>query len=177
MKLADVIRGMGFKPKEVTLINNLWSQFFFADFPIITCQSEPTIRVAFGSRLRLYCDGVGVPAPSFQWYKNNAPIEGATFRELTKLSVTSEDQGNYFCKVYNSAGEVSSDLIQVIVAPAGTIKLLFIVIHVFMSCLLKNSLLQVQKPKLQQYAKNEVSHSPGLNRGSENSVFIIFWRP
>lgn len=137
MKLADVIRGMGFKPKEVTLIDNLWSQFFFADFPIITCQSEPTIRVAFGSRLRLYCDGVGVPAPSFQWYKNNAPVEGATFRELTKLSVTSEDQGNYFCKVYNSAGEVSSDLIQVIVAPAGTIKLLFIVIHVFMSCLLK----------------------------------------
>lgn len=120
MKLADVIRGMGFK-KEITLIDNLWSQFFFADFPIITCQSEPTIRVASGSRLRLYCDGVGVPAPSFQWYKNNAPIEGATFRELTKLSVTSEDQGNYFCKVYNSAGKVSSDLIQVIVAPAGTI--------------------------------------------------------
>ena len=85
----------------------------------------------------MYCDGVGVPAPSFQWYKNNAPIEGATFRELTKLSVTSEDQGSYFCKVYNSAGEVSSDLIQVIVAPAGTIKLLFIVIHVSMSCLLK----------------------------------------
>lgn len=88
----------------------------------------------------MYCDGVGVPAPSFQWYKNNAPIEGATFRELTKLSVTSEDQGNYFCKVYNSAGEVSSDLIQVIVAPAGTVKLLFIVIHVFMSCLLKKFL-------------------------------------
>ena len=119
-----------------------------------------------------------MPAPSFQWYKNNAPIEGATFRELTKLSVTSEDQGSYFCKVYNSAGEVSSDLIQVIVAPAGTIKLLFIVIHVSMSCLLKkNSFLQVQKPKLQQCAKKEVSHSPGLNRGSENSVFIIFWRP
>ena len=130
---------MGFK-KEVILKDNLWSQFFFADFPIITCQSEPTIRVAFGSRLRLYCDGVGVPAPSFQWYKNNAPIEGATFRELTKLSVTNEDQGNYYCKVYNSAGEVSSDAIQVIVAPAGTIRLTVYstVIHASVSRLLKH---------------------------------------
>ena len=154
---------MGFK-KEVILKYNLWSQFFFADFPIITCQSEPTIRVAFGSRLRLYCDGVGVPAPSFQWYKNNAPIEGATFRELTKLSVTSEDQGNYYCKVYNSAGEVSSDAIQVIVAPAGTIKLTVYstVIHASVSRYSNISLLQLQKPKLQHCAKKEVSNSPGL---------------
>ena len=73
-----------------------------------------------GARLRLYCDGVGRPAPSFQWYKNNAPIEGATFRELTRHSVSTEDQGEYFCKVYNSTGEISSELIQVTIVPPST---------------------------------------------------------
>ena len=74
-----------------------------------------------GSRLRLYCDGVGRPAPSFQWFRNNAPIAGATFRELTRHSVSTEDQGEYFCKVYNTAGEVSSELIRVNIAPAGNL--------------------------------------------------------
>jgi len=75
-----------------------------------------------GARLRLYCDGVGRPAPSFQWYKNNAPIEGATFRELTRHSVSTEDQGEYFCKVYNSTGEISSELIQVTIQPRGNVQ-------------------------------------------------------
>jgi len=92
------------------------------DFPIITCQSEPTVHVVQGARLRLYCDGVGRPAPSFQWYKNNAPIEGATFRELTRHSVSTEDQGEYFCKVYNSTGEISSELIQVTIQPRGNVQ-------------------------------------------------------
>lgn len=72
-----------------------------------------------GSRVRLYCDGVGRPAPSFQWFKNNAPIEGATFRELAICNATTEDAGQYFCKVYNSAGEISSKLIQVDIERAG----------------------------------------------------------
>lgn len=83
------------------------------DFPIITCQSDTMVCAVQGSRVRLYCDGVGRPAPSFQWFKNNAPIEGATFRELAICNATTEDAGQYFCKVYNSAGEISSKLIQV----------------------------------------------------------------
>ena len=88
----------------------------FADFPIITCQSESPVCVVQGSVMRLYCDGVGRPAPCFQWYKNNVPIETGTCRELVKQRATNEDQGEYFCKVYNSAGEVSSELIQVNIA-------------------------------------------------------------
>ena len=69
-----------------------------------------------GSVLRLYCDGVGRPAPHFQWYKNNVPVERGTCRELVKEHARNEDQGEYFCKVYNSAGEVSSELIRVNIA-------------------------------------------------------------
>lgn len=88
----------------------------FADFPIITCQSESLVCVVQGSVLRLYCDGVGRPAPCFQWYKNNVPVERGTCRELVKEHARNEDRGEYFCKVYNSAGEVLSEPIRVNVA-------------------------------------------------------------
>ena len=68
----------------------------------------PTVTLLPNSMLRLYCDGVGNPAPSFQWYKNNVPIYGATDREFLKHNVSIEDQAVYFCKVFNNVGEVVS---------------------------------------------------------------------
>ncbi|KAL9987618.1 hypothetical protein ACROYT_G001958 [Oculina patagonica] len=82
-----------------------YSQF---DLPVITSQPDPAVPVLQGSQLRLYCDGVGRPAPSFQWYHNDAPIREETNRVLTRTNASTEDQGVYFCKVYNTAGETLS---------------------------------------------------------------------
>lgn len=90
------------------------------DFPIITCQSGPVVSATLGSRFSLYCDGVGRPAPSFQWYKNNMAIAGAEIRELTRYPATVEDEAVYFCKVYNSVGEISSEPIQVKITDVPT---------------------------------------------------------
>lgn len=71
------------------------------------------VTTAWGSIFTLYCDAVGRPAPSFQWYKGNTAIVGATFRELTIRNAKAEDEAVYFCKVYNSAGKISSEPIEV----------------------------------------------------------------
>lgn len=96
-----------------------YSQF---DFPVITSQPHCTGPILQGSQLRLYCDGVGRPAPSFQWYHNNIPIQEATNRVFTRSAASTEDQGLYFCKVYNTAGEILSQSTQVIVARHGELQ-------------------------------------------------------
>lgn len=78
------------------------------DLPIITSQSDPEVHILLGSRLSLYCDGVGRPAPSYQWFHDDSPIPEATHRWLIKNNVSAEDQGFYHCKVYNTAGEMHS---------------------------------------------------------------------
>ena len=93
--------------------------FCFVDLPVITSQPNCTGPVLQGSQLRLYCDGVGRPAPSFQWYHNNIPIQEATNRVFSKSAASTEDQGLYFCKVYNTAGEILSQSTEVIVARHG----------------------------------------------------------
>jgi len=95
--------------------------FCFVDLPVITSQPDNTVpvHVLQGSQLRLYCDGVGRPAPSFQWYHNNTPIQEATNREFTRTAASTEDQGVYFCKVYNTAGETLSQSTQVIITRHG----------------------------------------------------------
>lgn len=96
-----------------------YSQF---DLPVITSQPNCTGPVLQGSQLRLYCDGVGRPAPSFQWYHNNIPIQEATNRVFSKSAASTEDQGLYFCKVYNTAGEILSQSTEVIVARHGELQ-------------------------------------------------------
>ena len=76
--------------------------------PIITSQSDPDVHILLGSRLSLYCDGVGRPAPSYQWFHDDSPIPEATHRWLIKNNVSAEDHGFYYCKVYNTAGEMHS---------------------------------------------------------------------
>ncbi|PFX27714.1 mucosa-associated lymphoid tissue lymphoma translocation protein 1-like [Stylophora pistillata] len=78
------------------------------DLPIITSQSDPDVHILVGSRLSLYCDGVGRPAPSYEWFHNGSPIQDAKHRWLIKDSVSAEDHGFYYCRVYNNAGEVHS---------------------------------------------------------------------
>ena len=51
----------------------------------------------------------GTPAPTFQWYKNGAPIAGATNSYLSLVSVNPSDAGNYSVVAKNSAGSVTSN--------------------------------------------------------------------
>ena len=50
----------------------------------------------------------GVPAPTYQWYKNNVLIAGATATNYSIASVALTDIGTYSVVVSNAAGPVSS---------------------------------------------------------------------
>ena len=50
-----------------------------------------------------------VPAPKYQWYKNDLPIKGATKEDFMLESTIPADSAKYFCKVTNEVGEVQSE--------------------------------------------------------------------
>ena len=45
---------------------------------------------------------------TYQWYKNNSPISGATSSSYTATGLTSQQTATFYCKVTNSAGTVQS---------------------------------------------------------------------
>lgn len=45
---------------------------------------------------------------TYQWYKNNSPIGGATGSSYTATGLTSQQTATFYCKVTNSAGTVQS---------------------------------------------------------------------
>ena len=52
--------------------------------------------------MTLSCGAVGDPPPTFQWFRNDVPLEGQTQPTLELLHVTIDDRGIYNCEVNNS---------------------------------------------------------------------------
>ena len=50
----------------------------------------------------------GIPAPTYQWFKNDAAIDGATSPAYTLSNVSTNDTGSYFVEVSNRLGSVRS---------------------------------------------------------------------
>ena len=73
--------------------------------------------VVEGSSIRLACRAMGKPVPSFQWFKNDQPINSDGRYDITE-SVSGftlvvkdcqlEDSANYKCTATNKAGSVST---------------------------------------------------------------------
>lgn len=52
----------------------------------------------------------GNPTPSFQWFRDNAPVAGATFPQLTLSQVQTAHAGNYTLVATNAQGSATSRL-------------------------------------------------------------------
>ncbi|NXQ32685.1 MALT1 protein, partial [Alaudala cheleensis] len=75
-------------------------------------QGEPVIvlnpseqRVEVGQPLQLQCAAMGVPAPSYQWYRNGNLLEQQKRKKLWISHTKVSDSGTYLCCVSNSHGE------------------------------------------------------------------------
>jgi autotransporter-associated beta strand protein len=82
--------------------------------PVITPQ--PTNLVAnVGDSVSLISGATGVPAPTFQWYKNGVAISGQTGSTLTFASAQGSNNGSYYLVATNTAGVATSSVVTLIV--------------------------------------------------------------
>ncbi|NXF17454.1 MALT1 protein, partial [Rhodinocichla rosea] len=83
-------------------------------------QGEPVIvlnpqeqRVEVGQPLQLQCAAMGVPAPSYQWYRNGNLLEQQKRKKLRITHTRVSDSGTYLCCASNSHGEHWSNAVDV----------------------------------------------------------------
>ncbi|NXA07880.1 MALT1 protein, partial [Sapayoa aenigma] len=62
-------------------------------------------RVEVGKPLQLQCAAMGVPAPSYQWYRNGNLLEQYKRKKLLITHAKVSDSGTYLCCASNSHGE------------------------------------------------------------------------
>ena len=75
--------------------------------PIFTVLPVDVIAAA-GGAATLSVAASGTPAPSYQWYKDELPVSGATAATLTLPVVSANDEGGYVAVIRNSAGVLAS---------------------------------------------------------------------
>ncbi|XP_054071049.1 mucosa-associated lymphoid tissue lymphoma translocation protein 1-like isoform X3 [Rissa tridactyla] len=62
-------------------------------------------RVEVGKPLQLQCAAMGVPAPTYQWYRNGNLLEQQKKKKLWITHAKVSDSGTYLCCASNSHGE------------------------------------------------------------------------
>ena len=76
-----------------------------------------------GQPVTLSVVATGIPAPTYQWYKNGKPIVGATGAELVFEAARAADTGSYTVKATNSTSSkgVSSAAARLVVLPRAPV--------------------------------------------------------
>ncbi|KAM6257337.1 mucosa-associated lymphoid tissue lymphoma translocation protein 1-like [Porphyrio hochstetteri] len=114
-------------------INDLYRNAVFSDWvkvevhqcvarglPPQLWQGEPVIvlnpteqRVEVGKPLQLQCAAMGVPAPSYQWYRNGNLLEHQKKKKLLIPHTKASDSGTYLCCASNSHGELWTNAVDI----------------------------------------------------------------
>ena len=89
-----------------TDVNTLFSAAVGAPAGIVTSPTGVTNYT--GQPFQLTVVASGAPPLSFQWYKNNAPIPGATNLTYSIAAASVTNSGNYYVYVQNTAGNTNS---------------------------------------------------------------------
>ncbi len=76
--------------------------------PVITTQPAANVEINQGANYKFSVVASGQAPLSYQWFKNGAPISGATGSSYTISPATSSDAGTYTVTVSNSLGSVTS---------------------------------------------------------------------
>lgn len=75
----------------------------------LTNDAEPADRTILqGESTTFTAEVTGSPLLTYQWFKNDAPIEGATAPEYTVGEAVLDDAGQYYVNISNRLGAVSS---------------------------------------------------------------------
>lgn len=77
--------------------------------PIEIIKQPGSPRVMMGETLILNCEAKGHPTPEYQWYKDNNELHGETSSTFRIEKFERKDQGQYYCRAWNVAGELFTD--------------------------------------------------------------------
>lgn len=88
--------------------NNTIRQGQLAGPPVATSQPK-SLTVAAGATAQFAVTAVAVPAPTYQWYVNGSPFNGATSSTLSLPNVRSADAGEYSVAITNPLGSITSE--------------------------------------------------------------------
>ncbi|NWW55172.1 NEGR1 regulator, partial [Pedionomus torquatus] len=109
-------RGSGVGAVEMQM--SVFTLLFFSVAP--TIQELKSSGVVLGGNGLIRCEGAGVPAPLFEWYKGERKLingqQGITIKNystrslLTVTNVTEEHFGNYTCVAANKLGTTNASL-------------------------------------------------------------------
>jgi hypothetical protein len=83
--------------------------------PTITVQPE-SLEACAGDDVVLTVEANGTGPITYQWFRDGAPIPGATLPSLTLPAATPADEGAYACMASNACGDVMSDAAMVAVS-------------------------------------------------------------
>ncbi len=81
----------------------------YPTLPAFTTQPVAALTAVNGIPVRFVASATGIPAPTYQWNFNGAPIASATNATYTIASVTLADSGTYTVVATNMAGNTTSD--------------------------------------------------------------------
>ncbi|CAI9739948.1 mucosa-associated lymphoid tissue lymphoma translocation protein 1 homolog [Octopus vulgaris] len=104
------IRDLLFVLNELRLEPHVKAIRDFANIPpepvrIIDQPKDPG-QLKEGDTLQLSIKARGFPYPRYQWFRNDDAIEGANQAELIIPNISTEQEGNYSCRVHNSRRNV-----------------------------------------------------------------------
>ena len=86
-----------------------------------TLLTEPADVIGeIGASVDFAVDATAVPLPSYQWYLNGSPVEGATHASFGKFNIAGYHEGwQFYCVVSNDLGSVTSRTATIHVGTAG----------------------------------------------------------
>lgn len=85
-------------------------------------QQPASVSVGRGDEVRFSVVAVGAGQMTYQWYKGDNAIAGATQATYTITSAQPEDSGNYKCVVTSTCGTVTSDVATAVVGTTGVVE-------------------------------------------------------
>jgi hypothetical protein len=88
-------------------------QTYTLEVPQLTPETPADQMVPQGSPVSLSVTATGYPPPGYQWFKDGAPIPGATNPSYDIASVGPAEAGNYYVLATNRAGQATSRVARV----------------------------------------------------------------
>jgi hypothetical protein len=98
------------KGVTVDTANQLPLEVQFSRFSEISMTANPS-PARIGSTVTLSANTFGISAPSFQWFFNAAPINGATNSTFTINNLTPAQEGRYWVVITHSTGSIVSETV------------------------------------------------------------------